>query len=290
MLSRFTTFLVAIVMAFPVSALEILTSIKPLQLIAIEITDGVTEPKALLPANVSPHDYALRVSDVKSIRSADLVVWFGSDLESFMASLVSNSKHLLTLSEEKSIKLRKFDEVVSHEGHDHGSYDSHIWLGPDQALQYAQSLAAKLSEIDAANADTYQKNVDIFKVKLHEKTKQIEQQLSSITDDGYYVFHDAYGYFEDFFGLNNLGYFTVSPERKPGAKTLINIRTTLKEQNVKCVFSEPQYTPAVIDSTIRGTQTKVGVLDPLATDIDAEKGSYFAFLDSITHSFSGCLK
>ncbi len=103
------------------------------------------------------------------------------------------------------------------------------------------------------------------------------------------MFHDAYGYFEQEFELNNLGHFTVSPERKPGAKSLIAIKKTLVRENVQCVFSEPQFTPAVIESVTRGSQTKQGQLDPVGSDVEVKKGSYFEFLQQLTDSYTSCL-
>ncbi len=71
-------------LALPAHAVTVLTSIKPIQMITTELTDGVTTPDVLLQSNASPHDYALRPSDVKKVSSADLVIWFGHDLEPFL--------------------------------------------------------------------------------------------------------------------------------------------------------------------------------------------------------------
>ncbi|MBF4301955.1 metal ABC transporter solute-binding protein, Zn/Mn family, partial [Vibrio anguillarum] len=74
-------------------------------------------------------------------------------------------------------------------------------------------------------------------------------------------------------------HFTVSPDRKPGAKTLITIKNSIINNEAKCVFSEPQFTPAVIDTVTRGTKVKTGVLDPLGADIKVKSGSYFELLN-----------
>ncbi len=89
--------------------------------------------------------------------------------------------------------------------------------------------------------------------------------------------------------MNNIGHFTVSPDRKPGAKTLITIRKALSANEAQCVFSEPQFQPAVIESVVRGSDAKIGVLDPLGTDIPVANGSYFVFLKSMGDSFYSCL-
>lgn len=256
-----------------------------------ELTEGVTTPEVLVQSNASPHDYSLRPSDVKKVASADLVIWYGHDLEPFLEKVVSNRSSTLTLSEIPNLALREFDSAHSHDhdGHDHGSHDPHFWLGIKPVKQVAQAVVNKLVEIDPANAKTYSNNLVKFEEQLAAKDKEIEQQLAPVKTQGYFVFHDAYGYFEERYQLNNLGHFTVTPDRKPGAKTLIQIRKTLGAGNVACVFSEPQFTPAVVESVMRGSNVAKGELDPLGSTIKVEPGSYFNLLGNMADSFEQCL-
>ncbi|TOB66849.1 zinc ABC transporter substrate-binding protein ZnuA [Vibrio parahaemolyticus] len=278
-------------LTLPAQAITVLTSIKPIQLMVTELTEGVTTPEVLVQSNASPHDYSLRPSDVKKVASADLVIWYGHDLEPFLEKVVSNRSSTLTLSEIPNLALREFDSEHSHDhdGHDHGSHDPHFWLGIKPVKQVAQAVVNKLVEIDPANAKTYSNNLVKFEEQLAAKDKEIEQQLAPVKNQGYFVFHDAYGYFEERYQLNNLGHFTVTPDRKPGAKTLIQIRKTLGSGNVACVFSEPQFTPAVVESVMRGSNVAKGELDPLGSTIKMEPGSYFYLLGNMADSFEQCL-
>ncbi|MGR5286953.1 zinc ABC transporter substrate-binding protein ZnuA [Vibrio maritimus] len=279
-------------LSFQAQALQVLNSIKPFEMISHELIIEGQSTSSILNANASPHDYALKPSDVKKIRSSDIVVWFGHDLESFLAKSVEGNPNSLEIQDLDGVSLREFGEDGDdhgHEGHDHGSFDPHVWLGPEQSRQVARAISAKLQAIDPDNQAAYQDKLAAFERTLDRTIEEIHVKLEPIQDQGYYVFHDAYGYYEEFFKMNNLGHFTVSPERKPGAKTLISIKTTLREQQVKCVFAEPQFTPAVVNSVTRGTGTKVGQLDPLGSDISVEDGSYFVFLKSMANSFSSCL-
>lgn len=274
------------------SASTILTSFKPIQMIVTELTQGVSEPDVVMNSNASPHDYALKPSDVKKIQNADMLIWFGPDLEAFLTKVAKSNDNLVTISEIPNINLREFGEDPHdhhHDGHDHGSHDPHFWLGIDQVEVASSYISNKLVEVDPQNADVYKKNLEVFLSQLADKKRSIEAQLAPVKDKGYYVFHDAYSYYEDEFGLNKLGHFTVSPERKPGAKTLISIKKTLAKQDVQCVFSEPQFTPAVIESVVRGSSTKKGQLDPVGSDIEVGKGSYFEFLQQLTDSYTSCL-
>ncbi|GAL14493.1 zinc ABC transporter periplasmic-binding protein ZnuA [Vibrio astriarenae] len=242
-------------------ALEVLTSFKPIQLITLELTKGVTTPDVLMESNASPHDYAMRPSDAKKVQDADVIIWWGHDLETFMARMVEGNERAITISEFEHINFREFADDHAHDGHDHGTTDPHFWLGLSTTQAVAKEIVNQLVVVDPENRATYEANYDGFVEELQKIKTEIGRELTPIKDKGYFVFHDAYGYFEDEFGLNNLGYFTVSPERKPGAKTLIHIRTTLNEGQGKCVFSEPQFTPAVVKSVTRGTDVPVGVLD-----------------------------
>ncbi|MBD1575846.1 zinc ABC transporter substrate-binding protein ZnuA [Vibrio sp. S11_S32] len=309
--SKWTKFTLAVAILFTSAQamsqetkLTVVTSIKPLQLITQELTLGVTDTQVLLNATASPHDYALRPSDMRKIKDADLFIWVGPGLESFLESALEGNTNTLQLDQSDQITKLKYGEEgdhdhadhdhAAHEDHDdghhhHGGYNPHLWLGPQQAQQMAKVISDKLMALDPEHKATYQKNYQAFVTHLSATISGIKQQLAPVKSHGYYVFHDAYSYYENYFGLNNLGHFTVSPDRRPGAKTLITIRTALQSDKAYCVFSEPQFTPAVIDSVTRGTNVKHGSLDPLATDYPVKPGSYFTFLQDLGHSFSTCL-
>ncbi|MFZ3440263.1 zinc ABC transporter substrate-binding protein ZnuA [Vibrio harveyi] len=282
---------VSAILTLPAHAVTVLTSIKPIQMITTELTEGVAAPDVLLQNNASPHDYALRPSDVQKVAAADLVIWYGHDLEPFLEKVVTDRGNTLTLSQIPGLSLREFGSEHSHDhdGHDHGTHDPHFWLGVETVQQVANAIAHKLAEVDPVHADTYANNLKKFEVKLNATDSEIKQQLAPVKDKGYFVFHDAYGYFEERYGLNQMGHFTVSPDRKPGAKTLIRIRKTLGTGDVACVFSEPQFTPAVIESVMRGSDVRSGVLDPLGSEVEVKSGSYFEFLKGMSNSFSQCL-
>ncbi|KGK10709.1 zinc ABC transporter substrate-binding protein [Vibrio navarrensis] len=285
-------FLAGLLLILPTTAgaVEVLTSIKPIQMIVHELMLDVDKPDVLLASNASPHDYALRPSDMKKIRHADLVIWFGPGLEPFMEKLLESHPQVITIGAIKDIPLREYQDNHGHEGHNHGSYDPHFWLGVDVVEVAAKAISEKLMELDSAHQEIYQRNLTRFLTQLSSTDVQLKEQLSDVSKLGYFVFHDAYGYFESRYQLNNLGHFTVSPERKPGAKTLIQIRNRLAKGDVQCVFAEPQFTPAVVDTVIGNSPVNRGVLDPIGSKYTVENGSYFRFLNGLAGDYLQCLK
>ncbi|RPH22870.1 zinc ABC transporter substrate-binding protein ZnuA [Buttiauxella warmboldiae] len=292
--------------ALPAQA-AVVASIKPLGFIAAAIADGVTTTEILLPDGASAHDYALRPSDVKRLQSADLVVWVGPEMEAFMQKSVGQ------LAEPKKVQLAALpgvkpllmkgadDDAHDHEGHDHsaengddghhhGEYNMHIWLSPKIARLSAVAIHDKLVELMPQNSAKLNANLRTFELGLANIDKQVGSELAPLKGKGYFVFHDAYGYFEKQYGLKSLGHFTVNPEIQPGAQRLHDIRTQLVEQKAVCVFAEPQFRPAVINAVARGTNVRSGTLDPLGIEVKLAKDSYMQFLSGLANQYASCLK
>ncbi len=285
----------------------VVTSMKPLGFIASAITDGVTDTDVLLPDGASEHDYALRPSDVKRLQSADLVVWVGPEMEAFMQKSVERvpaqkQLSLAALPDVKPLLMRGTDDDDHvDEGHDqgtenrdtdhhHGEYNMHIWLSPVVARLAAVAIHEKLVELMPQSRAKLDANLKDFEAQLAATDKQVGNELAPLKGKGYFVFHDAYGYYEKHYGLTPLGHFTVNPEIQPGAQRLHEIRTQLVEQKATCVFAEPQFRPAVIEAVARGTQVRMGTLDPLGTAIKLGKNSYSQFIAQLANQYSRCLK
>ncbi|WP_147198434.1 zinc ABC transporter substrate-binding protein ZnuA [Pantoea sp. MBD-2R] len=285
----------------------LVASVKPLGFIAAAIADGVTPVEVLLPDGASEHDYSLRPSDIKRLRGADLVVWVGPEMEAFMPKAVAQlpvqkSLELAELPTVKPLLIRGEDddehehnavdpaqEEEAHHHH-HGEYNMHLWMSPEIARQSAVAIHAKLLELMPQSRDKLDANLQHFEAELATADTQIGTQLAPVKGKGYFVFHDAYTYFEKHFGLTPTGHFTVNPEIQPGAQRLHQIRTELVEHKATCVFAEPQFRPAVIDAVARGTQVRTGTLDPLGTNIAVDRDSYVKFLSQLSSQYTSCLK
>ncbi|MGL9759710.1 MAG: zinc ABC transporter substrate-binding protein ZnuA [Symbiopectobacterium sp.] len=296
----------------------VVTSIRPLGFIAAAIADGVMPTDVLLPDGASPHGYALRPSDVQRLRSAELIIWVGPEMEAFLtkllashfaaaseislaslpaiqSALIKESKHYenkhAEAEENESHDAADHNDADAHEGHHHGEYNMHIWLSPEIAKQIAAAIHAKLLELMPQKKDKLDENLLNFTDQLAQTEEKVVNMLEPVKGKGYFVFHDAYGYFERRFGLSPLGYFTINPAIQPGAQRLHQIRTQLVEQRAVCVFAdEPQFRPAVINIVAKGTDVRTGVLDPLGSNIALSKDSYAEFLLQLSGQYSRCLE
>jgi len=188
----------------------------------------------------------------------------------------------------------------SHEGHDHGhskvkhshaegGRDGHFWLDPANARQSLDRIASVLSEAFPDHADAFKANAEAASARLSDVENRIAGEVTGLSDRPFFVFHDAYQYFEKRFGLQAAGALTLNPEVPPGPRRLSEIRGKIKKADAACVFAEPQFQARVIDTVIEGTDAKKGVLDPLGWDIAPGQDHYPKMLEAMAKAFRTCL-
>lgn len=308
-MSRFFSLFVAFVASFLLigsaqADVKLLTSIKPLQLIAAAVQDGVAVPEVLLPPGASPHHYALRPSDVRKVQSVDLLYWIGPDMEGFLPRVL-NGRTLpsVAVQELPGLKLRHFaQDSASHEDHDHdggddhdhdhrpGTVDAHLWLSPHNARVIAARMATDLSAADPANAARYQANLKDFNQRLDALDARLKARLAGVAGKPYFVFHEAFDYFEDNYGLKHAGVFAVAAEVQPGAQHVAAMRTRLQAVGKTCVFSEPPLRPRLAETLVAGLPVKLAELDALGGYTPATAQGYEQLLEKLGNDLAGCLE
>jgi len=272
----------------------VLTSIKPLQMIAFAVQNGVSTPKLLLPAEVSVHSYSLRPSDMQALSSADVFYWIGKDLESFLPKLIENRTKL-------SIELQNIPDLNKHYyadlsavgrqdlEHKIGMLDAHLWLSIRNAKIIAQKMAQDLSAIDLPNADLYNANANNFIKRLDDLQQNLNLKLQAVRGKPFYVFHATFNYFVQDFDLNQQGVLSLTNGGTLGAKYITALRTQLRQNPVKCAFYEPPVPPKLAHTLIADLPIKLAQLDALGVGIKLNQYSYEKLLDNLANSFIDCL-
>ncbi|MHB0818149.1 zinc ABC transporter substrate-binding protein [Stutzerimonas stutzeri] len=291
--------------------IQVLTSIKPLQLIAAAVQDGTGEPDVLLPANASAHHYALRPSDVRRLQEATLLYWIGPDLENFLPRALSGRKGpSLAIQELPGLTLRHFgdahDDQHEHADHDHdhgpayadehdhdhrpGSLDAHLWLLPANARVIAERMAGDFAAADPANAERYRSNSAAFAERLAALDQRLKQRLAGVQSKPFFVFHQAYDYFEAAYGLRHTGVFSASGEVQPGARHVAAMRQRLQQAGPSCVFSEPPARPRLAETLTSGLPVKMAELDVLGVGLPVDARGYEQLAEGLGNTLAECLE
>ena len=305
--------------------LTVVASIKPIHSIVSAIMEGVGEPHLVMKGAASPHTFILRPSDARALHNADVVFQVGETMEQSLADIIwtiaekaeivslATSKDLVTYSHRVGGVFGTHADhghgVDSHghgkdEHHDETSHedeepilhdeidremDMHIWLDPANGKVIARTIEKVLSEWDPDNASTYASNLNSYLEQLNQLENDIQNQLADISDTSFLVFHDAYQYFERRFGLNVAGSVQEVAGSSLSAKRIRDLQAMIVDQNVKCVFTEPQFDADVVNTIMGVVELHVDELDPLGADLEDGPALYPALLRQMTNSFAQCL-
>lgn len=178
------------------------------------------------------------------------------------------------------------DDDSNHEGHNHGEFDAHIWLDPVNAKAMVSEIAHELSELDPSNKSNYEKNAEKMISSLDDLIERVSTTIPK--NSSFIVFHDAYQYFENRFNIKAAGALTLNPEVLPGAKQIAEIQEIIEHDSVKCIFSEPQYNPKIIEMLSADMKVLTSVLDPLGANIEAGPEMYNDLILEIASSLKDC--
>ena len=266
---------------------QVIASIAPLHSLVAGVMAGVGEPGLLLSGPVSPHDFALAPSDVRRIAAADLVVWIGAPLESFLVKpLIDAGDRQLGLLAEPAIDALPFGASGGGEG---TGLDPHVWLDPIRAVAIVTSVADRLSRIDPDNAATYRANATELSGRLDALDEAIRVRLQAVASRPFITFHDAYGYFSRRYGLQPAGHFTIDPQRRPGARTIARLADLVSGGTVACAFVEPQFDARIVSAIAAGQPLRIGQLDPLGIELEPGPALYEALLNANAEAIADCL-
>ena len=293
---------------------QVVVSIKPIHSLVTSVMEGIAVPYLLLSGGESPHTYSLRPSQVRQLHQANLLIWIGPNIETFLEKTIATLSHQtqqLRLFEVPGLTLLKIREggaweaTPSHEKEEatpapeptvHSQavesvhqWDQHLWLDPHNAKVMVSAIAQALSQIDPDRTSHYNHNANLLIQRLNELDQDLQQQLSASQNLPFLVFHDAYHYFENRYHLKAVGSITLSPEILPSAKRLQALRTRINQLQVRCIFSEPQFESALVKTLIEGTSIRPGTLDPLGANLAAGKEAYFKLLHQLAQSLNECL-
>ncbi|MBV2120698.1 MAG: zinc ABC transporter substrate-binding protein [Candidatus Thiodiazotropha sp. (ex Ctena orbiculata)] len=285
------------------AGLKVVVSIPPVHSLVSGLMSGVGQPYLLLKGNQSPHTMTLKPSDARAMSQADLMLWVGESLESPLSRVIENdlnpdrvirlldlpNMHLLPVRHDLNWSSHEHEHTEDHDSDHAHDQDHHIWLSPENARTIVRQISQVLIELDPSHVENYQANLQDLLQQIDQSEKAFQATISAVKDRPFIVFHDAYYYLEDYYGLNAVGSVSVSPERQSGAKHIHELRQKIRRLEAVCVFSEPQFQPKLADTLIAGTEASAGILDPLGMGLTPGEEAYFQLMNGLAENLASCL-
>lgn len=234
------------------------------------------EPLLVLPAGASPHTFDPSPAQIAAINKAEIFFVIGVGVDDWALTMLPTDDSVKVIDLSKNISLRPFEHEEHEEEHEeeegeegleddhkHGDLDPHYWLDPGNAKIIADRIAQELSILDSAKTDEYTTRSVDFQRLVDESLVLWQERLSYLPGRKLAVFHDAWGYFADSFGLEIVAIFEPFPGKSPSPKYLIEMQSDIRENNVKALFIEPQLSSEAAEALASELGVTISRLDPI---------------------------
>jgi zinc/manganese transport system substrate-binding protein len=241
--------------------------------------------QSLVGPNGNAHVYAPSPGDAKKVADAKVVFVNGLGFEGWLERLVkaSGSKAPIVVAT-AGIKPRERAGDPQHD-HDHGRADPHAWQSVANAKIYVANIRDALIAVDPAGTDAYTANAAAYLAKLDELDREVRDVMAKIPADRRRVItsHNAFGYFQDAYGITFIAPQGVSTEAEASAKDVAAIISQIRKQKAAAVFLENVTDPRLVEQIARETGAKVG--GTLYSDaLTGDKGDAPTYIDLIRHN------
>ena len=257
--------------------LNIVTSFYPIYISTLNIIKDVPNVNLINMTKAQTgclHDYQLAPEDLKTLSIADIFVVNGAGMEGFLDNVISNEKDLDIVEASEGIQLLSSEgeehshdeDTHSEDDHDHDHEDNpHVWVSISNNIKQVQNIADGLAKYDPINSAKYEANAKEYINKLESLKAEMQEGINSLPNRNIITFHEAFPYFAEEFDLNIVGVIALEPGTEPSPKELEETIELAKNNNVKALFTEPQYTAKAANTISKEAGIPIYTLDPIVT-------------------------
>lgn len=249
--------------------LAVFVSILPQVYFVERVGGDRVEVEALVLPGQSPATYEPTPKEMAALSEADVFFRIGVPYEKHLVpKMAAALGGLRVVDTREGITLRQMEDDHHHdegEAHDQaGAPDPHVWLDPRLVKIQAGIICRELCRLDPAHKADFERNLDAFTADLDAVHARITEVLAPLKGQEFFVFHPAYGYFADAYGLKQVAVEIGGKE--PSQKQLVELIDKARKAGARLIFVQPQFSTRsaqVIAEAIGGV---VVPLDPLAED------------------------
>lgn len=283
----------------------VVTTIKPIHSLVEVVLGDLGNSYLMVSGSQTLHDYILKPSDISAINNANLVFYTDECIETFIKSAKKNinkDSAVIRLSDADGVKKLAKRKGVNWERHEHHheehheeheehncKFDGHMWLNPDNAIAFTKKIAEELAKAYPLHQQKFFENAQAQIAAIQARDKKTHEDLAKLTAKNFIVFHDAYQYFEDHYGLHASGSITIDPSISPSAKRVKEIKDKISKLDVKCIFKEPVFKEKLVNLISEGRDVKSISLDPEGASFNAGKDLYLEIMDNLSNGMQSCL-
>jgi len=229
------------------NVVQVATTISTLNSLVEGVGGKYVHVQNIVPVGASPETFQPAPQDVATVADAQLLVENGAGLETWLDRMLHDAGN-------GSLKT-----VACATGLPVKNDNPHLWMDPAMAKHYVLAIRDGLIAVDPKHANDYRSNAFRYNGRLDALASTIQAQINTIPPSHRYmiVFHNAFQYYNDRFGLVTLGFVERNPGQEPNPAQIANLIDLAKAHGVRAVFSEPEYSPKLLYSIAQGAGVKV---------------------------------
>ncbi|MEK4527109.1 ABC transporter substrate-binding protein [Paenibacillus sp. BGI2013] len=279
--------------------LNVQVSFYPMYEFTKNVAGDLADVHTLVPAGMEPHDWEPTPQDIASIEKADVLVYNGAGMESWIDQVTGSLSNtsLIQAEASKGINLLEggehdhhhedseatehdhdhADEATAEEQHDHdhdaeaeeghvhdhGGLDPHVWLSPALAVKEVRNIEAGLAQAAPEHAEQFKQNADAYIAQLESLDQDFKAAVTDSKRKDFITQHAAFGYLAKEYGLQQVPIAGLSPEQEPSAAQMASVIDFAKEHQVKTIFFETLVSSKVSETIASEVGAKTAVLNPI---------------------------
>lgn len=220
--------------------LNIYTTIFPLQDFSEKIGGKYVQVENIVPTGSDAHSFEPSTKTMVKISEGDAFVYLGTGIEGFTDAVIEAVKNEQTkiVKASEGVALIDSNGIIVKEKTVKGDVDPHIWLDPNRAIQLAENIKNVFIEIKPEQEEYFEENFKKLKEELEILDLSFKKMVRESSNKNYIVAHSAFGYWEDAYGLEQIGISGLSPSNEPSQKQLEEIIKAAKKQEIKYILFE----------------------------------------------------
>lgn len=232
-------------------------SIVPQETFVKKVCGDLARVVVMIPPGYSPENYEPTPKDMTAFSDADVYFSIGVPAEetAILPSLPEGTR-LVSLNEAAALE---YPELTID-----GGRDPHIWLSVKRAEVMVMAIAREMSGLDPKNAETYEANAQAYIQELRQADQDIKAALSGLEERGFIVFHPAFGYFADDYGLDMIALEEGGKEAT--ASRMKELSDFARERDIKVIFHQAEVDSRQSDAFAQEIGGRAIMLDPLSGD------------------------
>ena len=237
------------------SKLQVYTTVYPLTYFTERIAGDLVDVQSIYPAGSNEHTFEPSQQDMIKLADADLLFSIGLGLEGFIdnakktlkneqVKFVATADHITdeeldaALGHKEDEHEGETEEASSHDGHNHGSTDPHVWMSPVLSEKLAESIKDSLVEADPENKDAYESNYTELVGELETLDRSFASLSERVNKDTFFVSHAAFSYLSEPYGFEQIAIAGLNSQNEPSQKELTEIVNLAKKNNLQYIVFE----------------------------------------------------